>query len=296
MDGALLIDKPSGMTSNDVLARIRRHYRGVRIGHAGTLDPAATGLLIALCGRATRLQDILLGATKEYEGEIALGIATDSDDLTGRVIAEDADLKFLLELTHEEVCARIREEFSGAQQQVPPQVSAVHIDGVRAYQLARKGVHTEIAARRVEIEFLALHFSAHNRLYYRIRCSKGTYVRSLARDIGAHFNSFASVASIRRLASGAFRVDEAQSLDEVVAGQGRVVPVAQLLEPFPKLFVTPEQARLLAQGRKEVLDSLPERSDNFEFAGLYRDDLCVALLQADESGRWKLRYVLERDG
>jgi len=206
MKGILLVDKPAGMTSHDVVDRIRRAARMKRVGHTGTLDPAATGLLIICLGPATRLSEHFTALEKSYEGVMRLGIETSSYDLDGEVVAE----KEVPTLD----AARIQAEcdgFTGQISQVPPMVSAVKVAGERLYKLARKGEVVERPARQVTVrEFNVLNFAAPDATV-RVTCSSGTYVRSLCHDVGQRLGCGAVLASLRRTSVGRHSVASAST-------------------------------------------------------------------------------------
>jgi len=217
MIGALLIDKPAGMTSHDVVARVRRAARTRRVGHAGTLDPFATGLLVVCIGRATRLVQYLVGLDKEYLATVRLGVATDTQDLTGKQMAP---LQSSKGLSLEDV-QQVLSEFTGPQLQVPPMYSAKKVGGERLHHAARAG--REVERQPVAITVYALDASAMGEMdadgtrdfMMRVRCSSGTYVRTLAHDIGDRLGVGAHLAALRRTAVGCFRLADALSLDEV---------------------------------------------------------------------------------
>jgi tRNA pseudouridine55 synthase len=210
-DGILLVDKPAGPTSHDVVDRVRRHFGFNKVGHCGTLDPAATGLLILVLERATRLQDRLMSDDKAYEGTMRLGISTDSQDADGQVIAE----KPVPALTIEDV-ERVFVRIRGDLQQVPPMVSAVKHQGTPLYKLARKGKTVERQPRLVHVYDLRVLQLDLPRIQFRAACTKGTYVRTLCSEIGDALGCGAHLAELRRTRSGGFDVKDAHSLDEIL--------------------------------------------------------------------------------
>jgi tRNA pseudouridine55 synthase len=216
--GVLLIDKPTGMTSHDVVARIRRIARTREVGHAGTLDPMATGLLVVAVGEATKLVPWLTAAEKTYEAEVALGVATDSLDADGAVTERAAVPADVLEALSagaverfESVLQRERER----REQVPPVVSAIKVDGVRAYARARAGETPVLAARPVEVRNLTLLALGADPpwLRFRLAVSKGYYVRAFARDVAQSLETLGHLTALRRLRSGAFSLQGATALD-----------------------------------------------------------------------------------
>ena len=213
--GLLLLDKPAGPTSHDVVARARRALRVRRVGHAGTLDPDATGLLLLGVGSATRLLQFLSGLDKEYRGTIVFGVTTDTLDAGGEVL----DRRPMPRLTREKVQAHAA-AFVGEISQVPPMVSAVKVGGVPLYARARRGEDVERAPRRVVVHDYAVDdFSPgpYPEAVVRVRCSSGTYVRSLAADLGAAVGGTAHLASLRRVAVGDFGVEQAIALPALEA-------------------------------------------------------------------------------
>ena len=212
IEGVLLVDKPAAHTSHDVVARLRGILRMKRIGHAGTLDPMATGLLVILVGKATRVSQYLMGLDKEYEGAVELGRTTDSQDADGEVITTrpvpplgEAELKAALQ------------GFIGDQYQLPPMYSAIKIGGVPLYKSARRGEEVEREPRFVRVVSWELMGLALPRFDFRMRVSKGTYVRTLAHDLGERLGCGAHLAALRRTGIGAFRVSDALTLEQLEA-------------------------------------------------------------------------------
>ena len=210
-DGLLLVDKPSGPTSHDVVAAMRRHLRFKKVGHGGTLDPLATGLLILLLGRGTKLSNYVMGSDKTYEGALQLGVSTDSQDADGQVVAERDIAGVTEEAVREEMARR-----TGDLLQTPPMVSAIKKDGVPLYKLARKGKTVERDPRLVHIYAFTLLEFAPPTVRFRVACTKGTYVRTLAHDIGEALGCGAHLSALRRTRSGAFSVDDALPLDRLL--------------------------------------------------------------------------------
>ena len=206
-EGVLLVDKPPGVTSHDVVARARRIFKMKKIGHAGTLDPMATGLLILLIGRATRLSQYLMSLDKVYEGAITLGVTTDSHDADGEVLTT----RPVPELGEDEVREQLK-SFVGDQYQTPPMFSAIKKDGVPLYKLARKGRTIDREPRFVRVSSFELLGFEPPVLKVRVRCSKGTYVRTLAHDLGEKIGCGAHLSSLRRTASDRFQVEQAHTI------------------------------------------------------------------------------------
>jgi len=212
MEGILLIDKPTDHTSHDVVARLRGKLKMRRIGHAGTLDPMATGLLIILVGKATRVSQYLVSLDKEYEGTVELGKVTDTQDAEGEMM----ETRPVPPFTEAEVKAAIT-GFLGDQYQMPPMYSAVKIDGVPLYKSARKGEEVEREPRFIRVMSWEITRFALPRFDFRLRCTKGTYVRTLAHDLGQKLGCGAHLAALRRTATEKFHVSQALTLDQVNA-------------------------------------------------------------------------------
>lgn len=208
VDGLLFIDKPPGLTSHDVVSRIRRIYRMKKVGHAGTLDPMATGLLILLLGKATKASNFLMSQSKTYEGTFRLGAVTDSQDADGEII-EEKDVPD----TGEDEMKSLFEDFLGDQYQTPPMFSAKKIKGVPLYKLARKGQEVEREPRFITIRKFDLLAMEGPDVTFRIEVSKGTYVRTVAHDLGQKLGCGAYLTSLRRTAINQMSVDRAVTLD-----------------------------------------------------------------------------------
>jgi tRNA pseudouridine55 synthase len=220
MDGALIIDKPAGITSHDVVARVRKIVSERRVGHTGTLDPFATGVLVVLVGRATRLAQYLSGVEKEYEAVVRLGYATDTGDVTGTRV----DTNFTTEIHREQIETALA-SLRGEIEQTPPMYSAKKIAGRKLYELARRGEEVERKPVRVIIsefeaiardgDLLIANDDGSHDLTVRVVCSAGTYIRTLAEDFGKHLGLGAHVASLRRTRAGAFTVTDASTLERL---------------------------------------------------------------------------------
>ncbi len=211
-EGVLLVDKPTEHTSHDVVARLRRKLNMRRIGHAGTLDPAATGLMILLIGKATRISQYLISLDKEYEGTIELGKVTDSQDAEGEVL----ETRPVPPLTEEEVRA-VFTGFLGDQYQMPPMFSAIKIGGVPLYKNARKGIEIVREPRFIRIMSFELLRFAPPQLDFRLRCTKGTYVRTIAHDLGQKLGCGGHLSALRRTATDKFHLSQALTLDQIEA-------------------------------------------------------------------------------
>lgn len=213
LDGFLLVDKPAGLTSFSVVARVRKLSGARKVGHAGTLDPIATGLLVLALGKATKRIGPIADLSKEYLFSLQFGTRTDTDDMEGKILSTcDASSVSL------EAIEGILPEFRGRIMQVPPRYSAIKISGRRAYALARSGIEPELKPRQVTVHRLDLLDVKPPAASFLLQCSKGTYVRSLARDMGERLGCGACVSRIRRTQIGSFRVDNALALDSLTPG------------------------------------------------------------------------------
>ncbi len=263
--GLLLVDKPGGLTSHDVVLRARRGLRGARgtrVGHAGTLDPAATGLLILLLGRATKLAETLMDERKEYEAAIALGRTTDTGDATGRTLREHAG-----PIPDAAAVARALEEFRGEFEQVPPMVSALKVGGKRLYDLARIGRSVDRAPRRVRVDEIEVRAYDPPLLSLRVVCGRGMYLRALAADLGEALGVGGTLASLRRTRVGPFGIGRAIPLADLEAAlrsgawRERLIAPHDALAHIPGVVVSDGHARRLLQGRATGWDdvvSFPE--------------------------------------
>jgi tRNA pseudouridine55 synthase len=247
--GVLVVDKPAGPTSHDVVAAVRRRFRGAKVGHTGTLDPFATGVLPIVVGRATRLARYLSGAEKEYDALIRLGRSTDTHDCTGTVVFE-APAGF--PLPPAEDVAAVLDAYRGTWMQTPPAYSAKLAGGVRAYEQARRGEPVALAPVEVTVSALELLSADGPLVRIRLVSSAGFYVRALAHDIGLKLGTGATLESLRRLRSGTFGLRGALTLDALAEPdvESRLVPLESLLPDWPSIQLTEEGARWVAHGRQ----------------------------------------------
>jgi tRNA pseudouridine55 synthase len=287
VDGVLVCDKPAGLTSHDVVARVRRLAGQRRVGHGGTLDPPATGVLVMALGRATRLLPFLPTEPKRYLAEVAFGAETDTLDAAGTVtataVADGVDSERL---------RAAMAGFLGPQEQVPPMVSAIKVAGERLYAKARRGEEVERAPRPIiihDLELLGLAQGERPVATIAVVCSGGTYVRSLAADLGRSLGTLAHLASLRRTAVGRFAEADAQTLEEL-AEPGRLA--AAVLDPAAAMAstatraLTPAEASALANGR-----ALDPTGHGDPVAALGPDGRLVAVIQ-DSAGRARPKVVL----
>jgi tRNA pseudouridine55 synthase len=246
-DGLVVVDKPAGWTSHDVVARLRKIYGQRRVGHAGTLDPDATGVLLVGLGRATRLLRFLTETGKVYRGEVAFGVATDTLDAAGAETARQP----MATLTAADLSA-VLPRFLGTIAQIPPMVSAIKVDGRRLHERARAGEVVERAPRTVRIDRIEIEaFTAGEfpRARLLVECGSGTYIRSLAADLGEAVGGCAHLASLRRLRVGPFPVEEARTLDEIAEAPAKVVlPLVEAVRHLPRVDVDGDTARGVSHG------------------------------------------------
>jgi tRNA pseudouridine55 synthase len=258
MDGVIVVDKPEGLTSHDVVAAARRLLGEKRIGHTGTLDPLATGVLPLACGRATRLVRFLTASDKEYEATILFGVTTDTLDVTGEETGRSARAP-----ARDEVVVALR-TFEGEQMQVPPAYSAKKIAGRRAYELARRDEPVALAPVGVRVSRIELVEYGHDRCCISLTCSSGFYVRALVRDLGEQCGTGATLEALRRTRSGDFTLDEAVDLDTLGPIRDRtnpesripnpgletaLIPMERLLPSFPAVTVTAEGLTRVSHGQ-----------------------------------------------
>jgi len=253
MHGILLIDKPEGITSNDVLRVIKKLLKPAKVGHSGTLDPAASGLMVVLIGAGTRALEYLDENRKTYELVVRLGEETDTGDRDGTVVrtgdASQLDLPRIQE---------VLDAYKGVLDQVPPHFSAIKKNGVPLYKLARKGVFPDLAPRKIEVFSLLVRNWEPPLLALELICSKGTYARSLARDMGRDLDVGGRLESLRRSGSGPFRVEDALRLDAIADGgreviAQRLISLPRALSHIPDLQVTIAEVRRLMRGTEVIV-------------------------------------------
>ena len=249
-NGILIIDKPAGWTSQDVAAKLRGVFHEKRVGHGGTLDPMATGVLPVFIGRATRAVPFFEHADKAYEAELRLGLVTDTQDITGRTLEERP-----VNITQDQLEA-VLASFRGEIQQVPPMYSAIKVNGQKLYQLARKGREIEREARTVTIYELEAtgnweQGTGDDSCPLKIHCSKGTYVRTLCHDIGAALGCGGCMAALRRTRAGRYGIAQAHTMEEILAApdpEALLLPVDSLFSDRPALTVNASAERKLRNG------------------------------------------------
>jgi tRNA pseudouridine55 synthase len=293
LDGILLVDKPSGMTSADVVRAVKRAHRTPSIGHLGTLDPMATGLLPLCLGGGTKIAQFLGTERKSYRGEIQLGIATDTLDVTGRVV-EERTVPVVSAGSLGAVAAR----FLGRQEQRPPMYSAVKVGGRELYKIARAGGQVDREPRPIEIYAFELRPVPEqpDRLAFSVDCSKGTYVRVLAEDVGRALDTVAALSALRRTRFGSFRVEQATPLEALIATPPGPLPLVGLREAMAgarEIAVDGPTAFAVATGQQRVLqERIAPAEPGERFAALIApNEQVLAVLEAGPAG-WELRRVL----
>ena len=253
MNGIVIVDKPEGWTSQDVVSKLRGVLHTKRIGHGGTLDPMATGVLPVFVGRATRGVEFFEHAVKTYETVLRLGITTDTEDITGTVLEEKP-----VAVT-EEMLQGVLKQFTGDIQQIPPMYSAIKINGQKLCDLARKGKEVERKSRTITIfDLECLEFSGMT-ARLRVRCSKGTYIRTLCKDIGAALGCGGCMAALRRVAAGEYTIDEAVPLAELVQAEDPekyLRGVDTMFAEYPAVVLTPNQEKRCRNGNRFTIDGI----------------------------------------
>ncbi|MFV9509810.1 tRNA pseudouridine(55) synthase TruB [Tepidibacillus sp. LV47] len=258
IDGVLPIFKPKGMTSHDVVHRLRKILKIKRIGHTGTLDPEVTGVLPICIGKATRIAEYIMDLPKSYQGRVTLGIATTTEDATGEVI-EETEVEFI----PEEQIKDVLQTFIGEIEQVPPMYSSIKIHGQRLYQLARQGKTVEREPRKVRIynlEMIDYHPTKHPKIDFTVTCSKGTYIRTLCVDIGKKLGYPAHMSYLIRTKSGPFHLEQTYTLEEIeqIADTEKlkqaIIPLSESLPHLPKVILPKEEIdKKVFNGQKIVL-------------------------------------------
>ncbi len=245
MNGIVIVDKPKDWTSHDVVGKLRGIYRERRIGHSGTLDPMATGVLVVFIGRATRAVEFAESDEKEYLAEILFGRKTDTQDITGNTLEESDAVPTRDQL--EEVASRFRGEIT----QIPPMYSALKVNGKKLYELARQGQQVERKPRKVTISKLEIGPEDGNKYTLDVVCSKGTYIRTLCEDLGSAVNACACMNSLRRIRAGAFTIEDSHTIEEIQAApEQHLLPLDSLFQEYPDTAVTLNQEKVIRNGGK----------------------------------------------
>lgn len=281
INGIINVYKDRGYTSHDVVARLRGILKQKKIGHTGTLDPDATGVLPVCLGSGTKLCDMITDKTKEYEAVMLLGTTTDTEDASGKILSESEYP------SDEELVIKITNSFIGEYEQVPPMYSAIKINGKKLYELAREGKSVERKARPVEIYNINILEINLPRVRFTVSCSKGTYIRSLCRDIGEKIGCGACMESLIRTKVGGFRIEEAMTLSEIEALVSQneisnvITPVDKVFSDYAAIMVSDRNKRLVENGNMFPGDAFQCRNGEYvrvyfdeghAFAGIYRYD------------------------
>lgn len=264
--GIINVYKEAGYTSFDVVAKLRGILKQKKIGHTGTLDPAAEGVLPVCLGNGTKLCELLTDKTKEYEAVLLLGETTDTQDITGTVLSERP-----VDCTEEEVRKAVM-SFVGAYEQIPPMYSALKVDGKRLYELAREGKTVERKGRRIEIYEIEICSVQLPRVTYRVKCSKGTYIRTLCQDIGEKLGCGGCMEHLLRIRSGSYGIEDALTLREIeeARDQDRLEAVVRPLESafdYPKLTVRPEGKKKIDNGNPMGAELFFETGQRAPYSG-----------------------------
>ena len=247
--GVLIIDKPEGITSHDVVAKVRKALHTKKVGHTGTLDPLATGVLVVCVEKATKLVQYLTCENKTYEVQMKLGVKTDTGDITGGVLATDDDVENKLKsLTFEKV-QEVLKTFLGSQKQVPPMYSAIKVNGKKLYEYAREGVEIEREERDIEIYSIEDVSFENDILKYTVSCSKGTYVRSLCEDIAKKLGTCGTMTALRRTVTGEFEIKDSIQIEEI--SEEKIISMEKL---FDKKIDVSNNMKKLINGEEIKVD------------------------------------------
>lgn len=243
MDGVIIVNKPAGMTSHDVVNRIRKIFKTKKVGHCGTLDPDATGVLVVAVNKATKLLQFLTADNKEYIATLSLGTATDTYDASGKVTAT----KEYVPISDKKILACLN-SFVGKQEQIPPMHSAIKVKGKKLYEYARNNETVEIPKRVITIDYIELISIVDNLVKFKVGCSKGTYIRSLCFDIAKKLDYPGHMYSLIRSKSGNFSLSDSYSLEEIENGEFEMLSMEEALSNYPKLVVDDEN--IIYHGKK----------------------------------------------
>jgi len=292
--GLLLIDKPEGPSSAQVVHRVKRILGAKRVGHLGTLDPFASGLLPIGVNEGTKIAEIFLGAAKSYRAVMVLGISTDSQDATGKIVDQGP-----VPILADEDLRRLEAKFSGAQTQVPPMFSALKKDGVRLYELARQGQEIARSPRSIQIDRLQLRRLCDAEIELEVVCSRGTYVRTLAADMGTALGCGAHLKTLRRLACDHLLLTQAVTIEQLEASMDvsdvPLITLANALGHLPAVTWDSRSIHRLRQGQQEVLSQLKLANKDASLTSILDSaGALVALVQWTDDlvgGRWRLYRV-----
>ena len=294
MNGFLIANKPTGITSSNLVVFVRKRLpRGTAVGHGGTLDPVASGVLPVCVGAATRLFDYIIDKQKTYVAELQLGVETDTQDATGQVVAERSVN------VSEEALQSVLPEFVGEIAQIPPMYSAIKRGGKRLYQLARKGERVELEPRRCRVDGVELlERTGENRYRIRVDCGKGVYIRTLCHDIGLRLGCGAHMFSLQRTAAGAFKIEDALTREEIDAAyqdgtlEEKLLPLDAPLAHLPKIVVTEAARHAVINGnvlRPQWMVGSAPRADALR---IYLNDVFAGIGQTQPDGTVRFRAML----
>ena len=255
LSGVVIIDKPEGVSSFDVVARVRRALGVKKAGHTGTLDPLATGVLPVLVGRAVKASDYMLSSDKHYEATLLLGVSTDTEDVTGKILAESDNIP------DEKTVLDIASRFVGEQYQIPPMYSALKVGGKKLCDLAREGKEIEREPRKITVHSLEVKRISEREYALDVVCSKGTYIRTLCADIGQALGCYGTMKTLRRMYSGGFSAIDAVPLDEFLSMSDedraqRVIPTERIFDKYRKVILPDFFSRLAHSGLEIYLHKI----------------------------------------
>ena len=249
MNGIIIINKPAGMTSHDVVNQIRKIFKTKKVGHCGTLDPDATGVLVIAINKATKILQFLTADSKEYIATLSLGTATDTYDASGKIIEQKE-----FQPISKEIILKTLSSFTGIQEQIPPMHSAIKVKGKKLYEYARNHETVEIPKRTIEIKDIELLSVDNNLIQFKVACSKGTYIRSLCYDIAKKLNYPGHMAALIRSKSGIFSIEDAYTLKQIENGEFKLLTIEQALSNYPKLVVDDENIVFHGKNIKSDID------------------------------------------
>lgn len=283
INGVLLVDKPKGITSQTLITKIKRHLNIKKIGHAGTLDPLATGLMVVLLGSSTKLSDYLMSNEKEYECEILIGSSSDTEDIEGNILAE----KEVKQINNIDL---VLAGLKGTLSQIPPMYSSVHHNGVKLYELARKGIEVEREPRVIEVKDIkrtsdVIYENQKAKFTFKACVSKGTYIRTLCVEIGARIEYPALMSNLRRVKSGTFKIDDAYKLDDILNDKYKVLSNYEAIKDKDLFEVDEKTYKDIMNGKEIILNS-----DKEQLFITYKKEL-IAVYNKIENNLYKAKRV-----
>lgn len=283
INGVLLVDKPKGITSQTLITKIKRHLNIKKVGHAGTLDPLATGLMVVLLGSSTKLSDYLMSNEKEYECEILIGSSSDTEDIEGNILAE----KEVKQINNIDL---VLAGLKGTLSQIPPMYSSVHHNGVKLYELARKGIEVEREPRVIEVKDIkrtsdVIYENQKAKFTFKACVSKGTYIRTLCVEIGARIEYPALMSNLRRVKSGTFKIDDAYKLDDILNDKYKVLSNYEAIKDKNLFEVDEKTYKDIMNGKEIILNS-----DKEQLFITYKKEL-IAVYNKIENNLYKAKRV-----